>query len=152
MASANLNEFIPEGCVQFSEAEPFLVAASEAAELLVKAGIAPNTYPAEVVEIIQEQGPYMVIAPHLAIVHGRPSESSISTAASVLIGKSGWVSGNDKNDPVQIIFAISATDDEQHIEMLRTLAAFLVIPSVISDLQKSSTVSEVRQILSQSLR
>ena len=152
MASVNLNEFIPEGCVQFSDAESFLDAASLAAELLVTAGIAHKTYPSEVVEIINQQGPYMVIAPHLAIVHGRPSEHSSSTAASILIGKSGWVSGNEKNDPVQIVFAISATDDEQHLEMLRTLSAFLVIPSVISDLQKSSTVSEVRQILSQSLR
>lgn len=152
MASANLNEFIPEGCVRFSDSETFLEASSEAAELLVKAGVAADGYPSEVLQIIEEQGPYMVIAPHLAIVHGRPSEGSSSTAASILIGKPGWQSGNQKNDPVRVIFAISATDDEQHIDMLRTLAAFLVIPSVISDLQKSSTVSEVRQILSQSLR
>jgi PTS system ascorbate-specific IIA component len=152
VASANLNDFVPDGCVQFSSAETFLEAASEAAGLLVSAGVAAEGYPSEVIEIINQQGPYMVVAPHLAIVHGRPSEDSSATAASLLLGETGWVSGNEKNDPVHIVFAISASDDEQHIEMLRKLAAFLVIPSVIGNLQKSSTVSEVRQILSQSLR
>ncbi|MDR9362684.1 MAG: PTS sugar transporter subunit IIA [Microbacteriaceae bacterium] len=152
MASVNLNDFIPDGCIQISQANSFLEASSKAALLLEQAGVVKAGYEAEVIQIIKENGPYMVLAPQVAIVHGRPSEGTDKTAAAVFISESELISGSEKNDPVRVIFAISATSNEEHIEMLKTLALFLTNSGVVEKMQQCSTVSEVRDIFSQYLQ
>ncbi len=151
MASVNLNDFIPDGCIQISHANSFLEASSKAAKLLEQAGVVRAEYESEVTQIIRENGPYMVLAPQVAIVHARPSEGSDKTAAAVFISESDLLSGS-KNDPVRVIFAISATSNQEHIEMLRTLAFFLTNPGVVEKMQECSTVSEVRDIFSSHLQ
>ena len=152
MASATLNDFIPEGCIDFFEGESFLEAASKSAGLLSSVGAVGEGYADEVIQIIRDRGPYMVVAPQVAIVHGRPSDDSITSAMALVISKKDLISGSEKNDPVRIVFAISSTTNDQHIEMLQALSAFLLISGVVEKLQKSSTVSEVRQILSNNLQ
>lgn len=151
MASVSLNDYIPEGCIEFCADETFLQSASRAAELLSSVGAASSNYSAEVVQIVNERGPYMVVAPQVAIVHGRPSGHTLKTAASLVISSVDLLSGSEANDPVRLIFAISATSDERHLEMLQSLSNFLVVPGVIRELQSCSTVSEVRQIISNNL-
>ena len=151
MASVALNDFIPEGCIEFFSGSSFLEAASTAASLLVEVGAAREGYPAEVQQIIQQQGPYMVIAPGVAIVHGRPDADSTGSAASLLISSSDLVSGNQKNDPVRVLFAVSATSSERHLQMLQSLSEFLLVEDTVQKLQSCSTVSEVRQFLPQNL-
>lgn len=152
MASINLNDFIPDGCIQISSAESFLKASSEATLMLEQAGVVKAGYESEVIQIIRENGPYMVLAPQVAIVHGRPSEAASKAAAAVFISETDLISGSEKNDPVRIIFAISATSNEEHIEMLKTLALFLTNPGVVEKMQECSTVSEVRHIFSECLQ
>ena len=151
VASANLNDFIPDGCIHFANPAGFIEAAKLTSELLTKAGIAPNNYSDEVEKLITSEGPYMVITPQVAVVHGRPSPGQTKTAAAVLISGEDLISGHGKNDPVRVIFAISAHSSDAHINMLRTLSEFLIQPGSVSKLIGCSTVSEVRDILSWSL-
>lgn len=151
MASVDLNDFIPEGCIGFFSGSSFVDAASTASSLLVNAGVTRDSYPAEVKQIIENQGPYMVIAPGVAIVHGRPDANSTGSALSILVCDSDLISGNKKNDPVRVVFAISATSNETHLQMLQTLSEFLLVEGTIEKLQLCSTVSEVRQLLTKNL-
>lgn len=151
MASVNLNDFVSEDCIEFRADSKFLTSVARAAELLSLAGSASDDYPSEVVQIVTDKGPYMVVAPQVAIVHGRPSQQTVQSAMSLVISQTALISGS-KNDPVRIVFAISSNSNEKHLEMLQTLSAFLLLPQSCLKLQNCSTVSEVRQILSSGLQ
>lgn len=151
MASVNLNDFVSDDCIEFRADSEFLTSIARAAELLSLAGAASADYPSEVVQIVRDKGPYMVVAPQVAIVHGRPSEQNLRSAISLVISQTELISGS-KNDPVRIVFAISSNSNKKHLEMLQSLSASLLLPQSCLNLQNSSTVSEVRQILSSGLQ
>gem|GEM_PF-894145 len=149
VASANLNEFFAEGCIEFSKPRSFIEAARQAAQLLSSEGFAVDKYADQIEEIILSKGPYMVVTPQVAIVHGRPDVNS-KTGAALVLSENELISGS-VNDPVRLVFAISAGNDDDHIEMLKTLSGFLVKEGSVSDLLDCSTISEVRGIFSGNL-
>ena len=143
MASPSLNEFIAPEAITFGHFESFLEASEAAGDLLVSSGLVLKRYVDEILEIIQTQGPYMVIAPSVAIVHGRPSDSVIKTGASVVIDREGVISGNEKNDPVRVIIGISAKDDAAHLQMLSAIAEVFSQPKAVENLVNCSSSGEV---------
>ncbi len=149
MASANLNEFFAEGCIEFSKPRSFIEAARQAAQLLSSEGFAVDQYADQIEEIILSKGPYMVVAPQVAIVHGRPDVDS-KTGAALVLCENELISGS-ANDPVRLVFAISSANNDDHIEMLKTISGFLVNEDSVGNLLDCSTVSEVRDIFSDNL-
>jgi len=149
VASVNLNEFFAEGCIEFSKPRNFIEAARRASQLLSSEGFAADQYADQVEEIILSKGPYMVVTPQVAIVHGRPDVDS-KTGAALVLSENELISGS-VNDPVRLVFAISAGNNDDHIEMLKTLSGFLVKEGSVGNLLDCSTISEVRDIFSGNL-
>ena len=149
VASANLNELFAKGCIEFSKPKSFSEAARQAAQLLSSEGFAVEQYADQVEEIILSKGPYMVVAPQVAIVHGRPDAKS-KTGAALVLSETDLITGS-VNDPVRLVFAISAANNDDHIEMLKTLSGFLVKEGSVGNLLGCSTISEVRDIFSDNL-
>ena len=56
-----------------AEAEDWRAAVTLAGEALVRSGSALPEYSTEMIRMIEEHGPYVVIAPGLALAHARPS-------------------------------------------------------------------------------
>ena len=56
-----------------------------AGELLVASGRTTAGYTAEMLAVLNELGPYFVIAPGIAIAHARPSESVLSAGLSLAV-------------------------------------------------------------------
>ena len=152
MASPSLNDFIAAEAIALGDFVSFVEASEAAGRLLVNSGLVVDGYVSEIIEIIQNQGPYMVIAPGVAIVHGRPSESVLKTGGSMVIDASGVISGNEKNDPVRVILAISAKDDEEHLQMLKTIAELFNQPEMIEKLANCSSSGEVLNLISTNLQ
>jgi len=152
VASPSLSDFVAADAIAFGDFVSFLEASEAAGRLLVNSGLVVDGYVGEITEIIENQGPYMVIAPGVAIVHGRPSESVLKTGGSMVISASGVISGNKKNDPVRVIIAISAKDDEAHLQMLKTIAELLNQPGMIEKLANCSSSGEVLNLISTNLQ
>ncbi|MFO7690072.1 MAG: PTS sugar transporter subunit IIA, partial [Cryobacterium sp.] len=73
---------------------------------LVAGGATTGTYTDEMIEAVEKHGPYIVIAPGIALAHSRPSPA-------VLTGGLSWVSlatpvefGNAANDPVTLVIGL----------------------------------------------
>lgn len=118
-----------------------------AGELLVSSGKATNSYVQSMLEAVEKFGPYIVIAPGIALAHGKPSDEVIETGLSLLVLESAIEFQHSQNDPVQLVFGLAATDHESHIELMSELAEFLSDQNRVNSLLTCSDSSQIRSLL-----
>jgi len=114
---------------------------------LVASGRTTSKYTDDMVTAIKELGPYIVIAPGLAMPHTRPSESVLETGLSLVVLTEPVTFGHQKNDPVQVLFGLAALDHDRHLELLSEFAAFAGEPNFINSLLSCSSTSEIRDLI-----
>lgn len=98
-------------------------------------------------QVIKEHGPYVVITPGIALVHARPEDGVQEVCMSLLVCREGVSFGNTEKDPVHLIFAFGAVDDNQHLKALSQLMTLLNDEACIHKLRSSSSVAEVLAVL-----
>ena len=118
-----------------------------AGELLVQSGKAKHSYVASMLEAVERFGPYIVIAPGIALAHGKPREDVIETGLSLLVLKQAIEFHHSQNDPVQLVFGLAATDHESHMETMAKLAELLSDQDRVSTLLTSSDSDQIRVLL-----
>ena len=119
----------------------------EAARLLVTSGRTTEDYGQEMLDALDEFGPYFVLAPGIAIAHSKPSASVISSGLSLAVLESPVVFGSEHNDPVTLVFALCALDHESHIDVLAELATLLTNTDLVTFMLNASTAGEIRSWL-----
>jgi len=113
-----------------------------AGRLLVLDGIIEERYIDAMIKVVEELGPYAVIAPGVAIPHARPEDGARETGLSLLIVKNG-VNFGSPNDPVYLVIGFVAKDKTSHLDILRELAELLSTPDIVDKLRNISTINEV---------
>lgn len=107
------------------EASDWQDAIKKACAPLLKEGKIKETYIDGIIENVIESGPYIVIAPHVAIPHTHPDKGVIENAIGICVLKNPVKFGSQTNDPVKYLFTLCATDGHKHIESLSSLAFLL---------------------------
>ena len=134
-----------EGSILIKESVGTRSAAIElAGELLVQSGKAKPSYVSSMLEAVERFGPYIVIAPGIALAHGKPSEDVIETGLSLLVLKQAIEFQHSQNDPVQLVFGLAATDHESHLETMAQLAQVLSDQERVNALLTSSESEQIR--------
>jgi PTS system ascorbate-specific IIA component len=118
-------------------------AISIAGELLVVSQRAKPEYIDSMLEAIEKFGPYIVIAPGIALAHGKPGDGVISTGLSLLVIHEPVEFKHSENDPVQLVFGLAATDHESHIEVMAELAEFLSDSESVNSLLTCSNIAQI---------
>ena len=95
--------------------------------LLFNEGLCESRYIDAMVKAIHDLGPYMVLAPGIALAHARPEDGMCKTGMSFINLAEPVNFGNEENDPVDIVISFGGVDNNSHLEMLRNLAEFLMI-------------------------
>lgn len=93
-------------------------------ELLAADGLVTSLYVERMIRTCEELGPYIAIAPGIAIPHARPEDGARAFGLSMVVVKEG-VSFGSHNDPVYVLIAFATPDRSAHIEFLRQLAEIL---------------------------
>ena len=106
------------------EAKDWEDALKVAAAPLVKRDAITAVYIDEMIAAIHELGPYIVLAPGLALGHSRPSDAVHQTAISIATLAQPIEFGSKHNDPVDIVVILAAKDDESHIGLLQKIVIF----------------------------
>lgn len=94
-------------------------------QLLVDSGGVEERYIDGMIRTAEELGPYIVVAPGIAMPHSRPEDGVIQPCMALITLSEPIEFGNAENDPVRLVFAFGAVDNEQHVEALRELATVL---------------------------
>lgn len=122
-------------------------AVQEAGGLLVNAGAVEPRYIEAMVQMVQDIGPYIVIAPGVALPHARP-EDGVRKACMSLVTLSPPVNfGNEHNDPVKLVVAFGTTDNKAHIEALAALARLLGDSSILESLKQAPSPDEILKLI-----
>ncbi|TPG58818.1 PTS ascorbate transporter subunit IIA [Ewingella americana] len=100
-----------------AEAETWQDAVKIGVDLLADAGVVEPRYYQAILEGVKRFGPYFVIAPGLAMPHGRPEEGVLKTGFALVTLKKPLVFNHEDNDPVDILITLAAVDANAHQEV-----------------------------------
>ncbi|MGZ4119445.1 MAG: PTS sugar transporter subunit IIA [Actinomycetota bacterium] len=92
---------------------------------LVEAGAITENYADRCVEIVHEQGPYIVVAPGIALAHARPEDGARELALGAITLAEPVAFGHPSNDPVNLVLVFASPDKEAHVGLLASLARHL---------------------------
>ena len=118
-----------------------------AGELLVTSGCVLPDYTEQMIQAVEELGPYIVIAPGIALAHARPSELVLKTGLSLVTLVEPIEFGNAANDPVSLVFALSAVDHDSHIDVLKLFANLMSDEKTVNSLLTSDSTEAIRLVL-----
>ncbi|TFD05509.1 PTS sugar transporter subunit IIA [Cryobacterium sp. TMT1-66-1] len=119
-----------------------------AGDALVAGGVTTDDYTAEMIAAVDKLGPYIVIAPGLAIAHSRPSPAVLRAGLSWVTLDEPVKFGHKKNDPVSLVIGLAAPDHEGHLEMMQALAGVLMNADLLVALKAADSPAEVLAIMS----
>lgn len=129
------------------EANDWREAIRRSGEILKSNGYVKDEYIEDMVKAVEELGPYIVIIPHIAIAHARPSESVLKNGISLVTLREPVEFGNKDNDPVDLVFSLCATSNKSHLKALEKLSIVLEDEKKIQILRSSEDIDQVYKIL-----
>ena len=115
---------------------------------LVRTGCCDERYLAAIVEKCREVGPYIVIAPGIAMPHARPEEGAKGVGFSLVTLSSPVEFDDTDNDPVDILIFMAADSAAAHVqEGVSQIADFCDNPVLIDRLRACATDGEILDLL-----
>jgi PTS system ascorbate-specific IIA component len=118
-----------------------------AGRALVDSGAAREAYGDEMVRMIDEHGPYVVIAPGLVLAHARPGDDVVRDGLAVVTLAEPVPFGHPHNDPVSVVLGLAIVTVGGHLESIADLANVFNEASVIPALAAATSVDEVRRLM-----
>ena len=118
-----------------------------AGNLLESSGAITPAYTQAMIESLEVNGPYIVVAPGFAFAHARPSEAVKRTAISWVRLETPVAFGHGTNDPVNLVVALAAQDDKAHTQSMKELAKLLGKKDTRAKLDTVGTADELRELL-----
>lgn len=122
-------------------------AVSEAGAALSRAGFTLPGYAAEMVRMIEEHGPYVVIAPGLALAHARPGPDVLADGLAILTLETPVNFGHPHNDPVSVVLALAVATAEAHVALVAELANIFNDSTAIQSLTEATSVEEIQRVM-----
>ena len=143
-----LKELLNQKTIKLNvEAKTWEEAVSAGGALLEMEGCIEHRYVDAMINSVKEIGPYIVIAPGIAMPHARP-ESGVKKIGMSLITLSEPVKfGNKENDPVDIVVCLCAIDHTTHIKALTELVGMLGNDEMVKQIRNAKEVSEVQNMI-----
>ncbi|WP_242502681.1 PTS sugar transporter subunit IIA [Bifidobacterium pseudolongum] len=145
---ADIGTFLPDEAFLLDvHADDWKDAIRLAGQGLVNAGFTTDAYTDEMIATVEKMGPYIVIAPGLALAHSRPSDAVKSTGLSWVRLSDPVEFGNKANDPVSLVIGLAGRDENEHITVMSAIAAALVKPEKREQLANAKDATEIRATL-----
>ncbi|MDN6025476.1 PTS sugar transporter subunit IIA [Bifidobacterium mongoliense] len=146
--SVDVQQYLPnEAFLLDVEARDWKEAIRLAGRGLTSAGFATSAYTDEMIETVEKLGPYIVIAPGLALAHSRPSKAVTDTGLSWVRLRTPVSFGNKANDPVSLVIGLAGRDEQEHLAVMSAIAGALVNPKKVKALAEAPTPESIRSIL-----
>jgi PTS system ascorbate-specific IIA component len=141
---AGLSELLTERRIELDvTAATWQEAIEKAGALLERDGVADAPYTRSMIDNVETNGPYIVVAPGFAFAHARPSDAVHTTGMSWVRLAEPVAFGHKTNDPVTLVVALAATDSGAHTAAMAELAKLLGNADKRTALDTAKTPAEV---------
>jgi len=124
-------------------------------DLLIASGAIKPSYHEAIINSIEKLGPYICIAPNLALPHARPEDGVLKTAfALVTLEKPIVFDGED--EPVDVLITLAGSSSDEHMEGLMEVTRVLDDEDSetgvdLEKLRRCRTIDDVYQVIDQAL-
>lgn len=115
--------------------------------LLKDEGIIEQNYIESMVDTVKELGPYIVIAPGIAMPHASSKDGVNEIGISLLTLSEPIEFGSEENDPVKIVVTLATVDHTSHLKALEELVSYLNNEKIIERILQADTEVEIMEIL-----
>lgn len=144
----SVNELLAPGAVALgARAGDWREAITIGGRLLEGSGAITSAYTDAMIASVEDNGPYIVVAPGFAFAHARPSEAVKRTAISWVRLAEPVEFGHGSHDPVDLVVALAAKDSREHTAAMKQLAGIIGDPDKRAALDRVGTEEELRAVL-----
>lgn len=91
-------------------------------DMLSERGFATPAYSDHMIQVIEQFGPYIVIAPGIALVHARPGRDTLQNGMAAIVIPEGVDFGHSRFDPVHLVLGVALTRAEDHLTVVASIA------------------------------
>ncbi len=121
-------------------------AIQQASKPLIDQKIIENDYVNSMIESVHEFGPYIVIAPEIAIAHARP-DNNVNEVGLSLLKLDDHINFSNDGHYASLIFVLSAVDSNSHLGILQSLAQLLGNKENVEKLLDSKSKEDIINII-----
>ena len=114
---------------------------------LVRSGSALPAYADEMIRMIDEHGPYVVIAPGLALAHARPGPAVVADGLAIVTLADPVDFGHPHNDPVRVVLGLAIAPGGDHLGAVAALANVFNDSGSIDAIAAATSSDEVQRIM-----
>lgn len=129
------------------EANDWVDAIKKTAAPLVQEDKIKESYIDGIIDSVNENGPYFVLLPHVALPHANPEKGALEDAIGIAVLKTPVNFGNADNDPVKYLITLSATSSTNHLSALAVLAELFEQQEFFEMLDNAKTKDDVYTFL-----
>jgi mannitol/fructose-specific phosphotransferase system IIA component (Ntr-type) len=146
----SLTELLPSQRIRLNvEVNTWQEAIREAGKLLCASDSVTPEYIEAMIKVAEELGPYLVIAPGIALPHAATEAGAKQTALSLIKLATPINFGNPDHDPVRLVFGLAAIDKKAHMTALQTLARLFMSKELVNQLFNADSVNAVIDVFHQ---
>ncbi|HLS08196.1 PTS sugar transporter subunit IIA [Lentibacillus sp.] len=147
-----IENLLKESTVQLQvDASNWEEAGIKAGNLLLENNYIKEDYINRMLEAVYEYGPYIVIAPGMALFHARPENSVNNICMSMITLKEPVEFGAGDKDPVNLVFALGAIDHDSHLKAMAELMTILQDDQLVADIKNEKDSAKVLEMIYQTL-
>ena len=120
-------------------------------QLMVDAGFTEPTYTEAMIDVVRDMGPYIVLAPGLAMPHARPEMGAKQVGTALVTLEKPIDFGSPENDPVSVAVFLCAPNKEEHIQLLTDIATLFEDEEFLDAAVNFESIEDVQAFLSEHL-
>lgn len=120
-------------------------------QLMVDAGFTEPTYTEAMIDVVRDMGPYIVLAPGLAMPHARPEMGAKQVGTALVTLEKPIDFGSPENDPVSVAVFLCAPNKEEHIQLLTDIATLFEDEEFLDAAVNFESIADVQAFLSEHL-
>lgn len=122
-------------------------AIKQGVKILVNKDYCNMTLYEKIIENVEKNGPYFVLAPQIALAHAEPGPYIKKTGLSLIVFKNKVSFSNDRRHDVNLLFTLSAKDGNDHMEIIRLFANYFSTDKKLVDKILNLNKEEIKFLL-----
>jgi len=127
----------------FDNWEDAIIASSQG---LLKQGFIEQSYVDSMISSVKEYGPYIVIAPNIAMPHARPEAGSKKVGFAVTLCEEAVSFSDAPEHQARLMVTLSCVNADTHLQMLQALVGVLADETKFEAILASKTKQEILDI------
>lgn len=120
-------------------------------QLMVDAGFTDPTYTEAMIDVVRDMGPYIVLAPGLAMPHARPEMGAKQVGAALVTLEKPIDFASPENDPVSVAIFLCAPNKDEHIQLLTDIATLFEDEEFLDAAVNFESIEDVQSFLAEHL-